>query len=71
MSKVAHALYLLCDHIIWFSRVGLMDVRSDQWLETANRYVYFLFSKFWRPFTLHIDINISCKEADLVRVSNK
>nr|XP_018906306.1 PREDICTED: peroxisomal membrane protein 11B isoform X1 [Bemisia tabaci] len=38
MSKVAHALYLLCDHIIWFSRVGLMDVRSDQWLETANRY---------------------------------
>ncbi|KAL1110451.1 hypothetical protein AAG570_007982 [Ranatra chinensis] len=38
MSKIAYAMFLLCDHILWIGRVGVMDVNIEKWSVTANKY---------------------------------
>ncbi len=38
ISKVSYALFLLCDHILWFGRYGYMEVDVTRWNRTANRY---------------------------------
>lgn len=38
MSKIAHALFLLADHIIWIGRVGLYRVNIEKWSKVANKY---------------------------------
>lgn len=38
LSKIANALYLLADHIIWIGRVGLFKVNIERWSKVANKY---------------------------------
>ncbi|XP_017891446.1 peroxisomal membrane protein 11B [Ceratina calcarata] len=38
ISKIAHALFLLADHIIWIGRVGLYRVNIEKWSKVANKY---------------------------------
>ncbi|KAK0095163.1 hypothetical protein PV326_009080 [Microctonus aethiopoides] len=38
LSKITNALYLLADHMIWISRVGLFRVNLDKWNSIANKY---------------------------------
>ena len=38
LSKIANALYLLADHIIWIGRVGLFRVDIEKWSKVANKY---------------------------------
>lgn len=37
MSKISYALYLLCDHIIWFGRQGFADTDATKWNQMANK----------------------------------
>ncbi|XP_008467788.1 peroxisomal membrane protein 11B [Diaphorina citri] len=41
MTKIAQGMYLLCDHIVWFGRVGLMEMDTVHWTGTANRYFFY------------------------------
>lgn len=38
LSKIANALFLLADHIIWIGRVGLFKVNVEKWSKIANKY---------------------------------
>lgn len=39
LSKIAQALYLYADHIIWLSRSGLTkSIDAKKWNQTANKY---------------------------------
>lgn len=42
LSKIANALFLLCDHILWAARAGVADVNTDKWGRIA--YKYWLYS---------------------------
>ncbi|XP_068620475.1 peroxisomal membrane protein 11B [Battus philenor] len=37
-SKIAHALYLYADHVVWLSKSGFLKSDSDGWSQTANRF---------------------------------
>ncbi|XP_059059661.1 peroxisomal membrane protein 11B [Achroia grisella] len=37
-SKIAQALFLYADHIVWLSRSGFLKTDSDNWNKTANRF---------------------------------
>ncbi|CAK9826254.1 Peroxisomal membrane protein 11B [Anthophora retusa] len=38
LSKIANALFLLADHIIWIGRVGLHRVNVEKWSKVSNKY---------------------------------
>lgn len=38
LSKIANALFLLTDHIIWMGRVGVMRINLEKWSKIANKY---------------------------------
>lgn len=39
LSKIAQALYLYADHILWLSRSGLVkSINAKKWNDTANKY---------------------------------
>ncbi|KOC67523.1 Peroxisomal membrane protein 11B [Habropoda laboriosa] len=38
LSKIANALFLLADHIIWIGRVGLHRVNIEKWSKVSNKY---------------------------------
>lgn len=38
LSKIANALFLLADHILWIGRTGLINVNSEKWGKVANKY---------------------------------
>ncbi|XP_043604376.1 peroxisomal membrane protein 11B isoform X1 [Bombus pyrosoma] len=38
LSKIANALFLLTDHIIWVGRVGLYRVNIEKWSKISNKY---------------------------------
>lgn len=38
LSKIANALFLLADHIIWIGRVGIFRVDIEKWSKVANKY---------------------------------
>lgn len=39
LSKIAHAVYLYADHILWLSRSGVVKaINASKWNETANKY---------------------------------
>lgn len=38
LSKIANALFLLADHIIWIGRVGMLRVNIEKWNKVANKY---------------------------------
>lgn len=37
-SKLAHALFLYADHMVWLSKSGFLKTDSDGWNRTANRF---------------------------------
>ncbi|XP_012264050.2 peroxisomal membrane protein 11B [Athalia rosae] len=38
LSKIASALFLLADHIIWVGRAGICQVNVDKWSQISNKY---------------------------------
>nr|CAD7195305.1 unnamed protein product [Timema douglasi]CAD7574387.1 unnamed protein product [Timema californicum] len=38
LSKIANALFLLADHVLWIGRTGLVSINSDKWNKVANKY---------------------------------
>lgn len=39
LSKIAQALYLYADHVLWLSRSGVVkSINANKWNETANKY---------------------------------
>lgn len=38
MAKIANALFLLADHVIWVGRVGIVRVDLEKWSKVANKY---------------------------------
>ncbi|XP_043678410.1 peroxisomal membrane protein 11B [Vespula pensylvanica] len=38
LSKIANALFLLADHIIWIGRVGIFRIDIEKWSKVANKY---------------------------------
>ncbi|XP_068081870.1 peroxisomal membrane protein 11B isoform X2 [Anabrus simplex] len=38
LSRIANALFLLADHILWIGRTGLVNVNSTKWDKLANKY---------------------------------
>lgn len=38
LSKIAHSLYLLCDHYIWLGKHNFIQVNIVQWTQTSNKY---------------------------------
>lgn len=36
-SKIAHAVYLFCDHLMWAARAGFADINTDKWGLRANK----------------------------------
>ena len=38
LSKIANALFLLADHILWIGRTGLVNINIDKWNKVANKY---------------------------------
>lgn len=43
LTKISQALFLFCDHIIWFGRVGLTEVDTLHWAGNANKYLFYSF----------------------------
>lgn len=37
-SKIAHSLYLLCDHFIWLSKRSLIQINTTKWSQASNKY---------------------------------
>ncbi|XP_050523430.1 peroxisomal membrane protein 11B isoform X2 [Daktulosphaira vitifoliae] len=37
-SKVAHSLYLLCDHYLWLGKQNFIQVNTIKWTQTSNKY---------------------------------
>lgn len=51
LSKIAHSLFLLADHILWLGRSDLWTVRTDKWVNIANKYwLYSLVMNLTRDF---------------------
>ncbi|XP_059474034.1 peroxisomal membrane protein 11B [Neocloeon triangulifer] len=38
LGRIAHALFLFADHILWLGRAGLAKVDAKKWASIANRY---------------------------------
>lgn len=38
LSKIANALFLLADHMLWIGRAGLVNINIDKWNKVANKY---------------------------------
>lgn len=38
LSKIAHALFLYADHIVWLAKSGFLKTDSDRWNKTANKF---------------------------------
>lgn len=37
-SKIAHSLYLFCDHFLWLSRNNLIQINASSWGQVSNKY---------------------------------
>ncbi|VVC24737.1 Hypothetical protein CINCED_3A014722 [Cinara cedri] len=37
-SKIAHSLYLLCDHFIWLNRNNFIQINAISWGQVGNKY---------------------------------
>jgi len=38
LSRIASALFLVTDHILWIGRAGLASVNTNKWAEISNKY---------------------------------
>uniref|UniRef100_A0A1B6MM93 Peroxisomal membrane protein 11B n=2 Tax=Graphocephala atropunctata TaxID=36148 RepID=A0A1B6MM93_9HEMI len=36
-SKIAHAVYLFCDNLLWMARAGFANINTDKWSVRANK----------------------------------
>ncbi|XP_013196460.1 peroxisomal membrane protein 11B [Amyelois transitella] len=74
-SKLAYALYLYSDHIVWLTRSGFLKTDSDSWNRTANKFwLLSIIANLARDFyeILHIlELNTSTflKPSELLNVS--
>lgn len=57
LSKIANALFLLADHIIWIGRVGLIRVDTEKWSKVANKY-----------WLMNITLNLARDVYEIVRI---
>nr|XP_031834609.1 peroxisomal membrane protein 11B isoform X2 [Nomia melanderi] len=70
-SKIANALYLLADHIIWIGRVGLYKVNIEKWSKSANKYwLINVVLNLTRDVYEIINI-LECKERDALLYASK
>lgn len=37
LSRIANAMFLFCDHLIWLTRVGIIRTDAAKWNELSNR----------------------------------
>ncbi|KAL4107738.1 hypothetical protein QTP88_018031 [Uroleucon formosanum] len=37
-SKIAHSLYLFCDHCLWLNRNNFLQINAPRWGQAGNRY---------------------------------
>ena len=37
-SRIASSLYLLCDHMVWLGRFGLIRIDNKRWSEWSNKF---------------------------------
>ena len=37
-SRIASSLYLLCDHMVWIGRVGLVNVDKSRWSQLSDKF---------------------------------
>lgn len=37
-SKIAHSLYLLCDHFLWLGRNNFLQINATRWGQVGNKY---------------------------------
>lgn len=50
-SKLAHALFLYADHIVWLTKSGFLKTDSDGWNRTANKFwLLSIFANLARDF---------------------
>lgn len=38
LSKIAHSLYLACDHFIWLSKHSFIQINASKWSQAGNKY---------------------------------
>ncbi|XP_038211123.1 peroxisomal membrane protein 11B [Zerene cesonia] len=38
ISKIAHALFLYADHVVWLTKSGFLKTDSENWNRTANKF---------------------------------
>lgn len=38
LSKISSSLFLLCDHMIWLSRTGMTDIKTEKWVQLSCKY---------------------------------
>lgn len=75
ISKLAHALYLYADHIVWLTRSGFLKTDSDSWNKTANKFwLLSIIANLSRDFyeivhLLELHSKKFLKPSDLVNVS--
>ncbi len=56
-SRIASSLYLLCDHMLWFGRMGLIDVDKNEWSQWSNKFwLYSITMNLMRDFYEIINI---------------
>lgn len=37
-SKIAHSLYLLCDHFVWLNKNNYLQINATRWGQIGNKY---------------------------------
>lgn len=37
LSKIAYAIYLYCDHLLWIARAGFANISTEKWGQRANK----------------------------------
>ncbi|XP_053615049.1 peroxisomal membrane protein 11B [Plodia interpunctella] len=74
-SKLAHALYLYADHIVWLTRSGFLKTDSDSWNRTANKFwLLSIIANLTRDFyeilqILELNKSTFLKPSELLNVS--
>lgn len=50
-SRISSSLYLFCDHILWFGRMGLFDIDKSKWSNLSNKFwLYSIVMNLIRDF---------------------
>jgi len=38
LSRISSSFYLMCDHLVWFGRVGLLDINKKKWTDLSMKF---------------------------------